>query len=179
MRRIFILSSIFLLASCATTAGNYSKTVQSWQGGNVNTLLQTWGKPNDVVAGAQGNSVYVYKSESYRTYANNYSPAVGVSVTPTGVPVMTAQPTTNMAWNRSSTLSCITAFVVNPKGIIINTKIQGTDCHAEKNLMNPAVNQSAANNNATVNTSANTAKNVTNVASNANVVSSSVKVGQQ
>jgi len=53
---------------------------------------------------------------------------VGVSYGADGKPVMTTQTNTNSTWNRGMSLICTAVFVVNAKGTIVDTKIQGDSC---------------------------------------------------
>ncbi len=141
--RYFTLGCCILLASCATSMQNYyNPTVQSWKNGQASDLVKRWGVPDNKIIAPNKTTVYLYKTESYRAQNTVYSPAVGINFTEQGRPVMITQPTTNNAWSRGMTLNCATAFVANPKGIIIDIQTYGNSCYvghtfAEK-MSNPA-----------------------------------------
>lgn len=129
------LGFLILLSGCASTKTNYyTQTVQSWHGGNVNALIKRWGIPDDRLKSPRGNIVYVYKTESYRGDSAPMSPAVGVSFTPGGTPIMTTGPNLNNTWNRGMSLACITAFETDANGKIISAQAQGPGCYASEAL---------------------------------------------
>ena len=135
----FIIGSglIILLTSCAATMTNYyTPTVQSWRGGNINTLYQRWGRPDGRFTGPNGNVVYVYNTSNYRSNSAPSSPAIGVNFTPGGKAVVTATPNTNN-WNRGpQSLTCSSTFMVNPKGVIIDTQVSGNNCYGSESFAN-------------------------------------------
>lgn len=141
MRFIIVLGySVFtiLLSSCTTTTDNhYTQTIQSWHGGNVNRLVERWGAPDNKVMEPNGNTVYIYKTQSYQNYNVPTSPVVGVNVSPVGTPIISVPPDTNSVWNREPiSLSCIAAFEANKEGTIVNTQIQGNGCYGSQGFAN-------------------------------------------
>lgn len=136
------LGLVILLAGCATTTTNYyTKTIGTWRGGNAETLMKTWGTPDDKIASANGNTVYIYKTMSYSQSPTSPSPTVGVSVGANGRPVMVSSPNTNTVWSRGMSISCVTAFVVNKQGIITAVQSRGDHCFGgetfAKQMKNP------------------------------------------
>ncbi|MHB1222228.1 MAG: hypothetical protein ACYC0J_09560 [Gammaproteobacteria bacterium] len=128
--RFMILGLAILLASCATTTNNYySSTVRSWQGANAHDLVKTWGSADIQATGPNGYTAYVYKTESYRAYNTVVSPQIGVNFTPSGRPILISQPNLAPNASRGMGLVCTTLFTANPKGIIIDTAVNGTGCY--------------------------------------------------
>jgi hypothetical protein len=125
MRIIFGLFLILILTGCGTTTDYYTPTVNSWRGGNVKTLVKTWGMPDDKVTGPGGNTVLVYNLQRFRTMTGSTSPSTGVTFTPGGTPIITTIPNTSMAATRGMALSCTTMFIANAEGTILQTKSQG------------------------------------------------------
>lgn len=124
MRFILYLGLTILLSSCVTTTTNYyPQTVQSWRGGNVNNLIRQWGAPDRTISSPNGNTLYLYQTQSYRHLNAPSSP-----------------------WNRGAMSStCVATFEVARNGKILNTKIRGNNCygneHFAKRLSNPASKQ--------------------------------------
>jgi hypothetical protein len=147
MRFIVGLSLIILLSSCATTTTNYyQQTVQSWHGGDANTLIKRWGAPDRRTIGPDGNSLYLYQTQSYRNLNTPSSPSIGVNFNAEGHAVMTTTPNTNMAWNRGAmSYSCVTAFEVAKNGTILNTSIQGSSCYGNESFASRMKNPMAKN----------------------------------
>ena len=130
MRIIISLGLAILLSSCAATSTNYyTKTVQSWQGGDTNTLVKRWGTPDGRLAGDNGKIAYIYKYERNNSNGARYSPSIGVNFTPGGKPVLTSTPETNRSLNNNMSLNCITVFVANKNGKIIDTLAEGNGCY--------------------------------------------------
>ncbi|RDI40213.1 hypothetical protein [Aquicella lusitana] len=144
MRSIIVSGLVILLSGCATTTNNYyTKTVDSWRGGHVSALVKQWGPPDQRVTGTGGNTVYVYKTESYHSSGGTASPSVGVHFSPGGKPVMTTTPSLNPAWNRGMTLACMATFEVNSQGIITETKTLGNACYGSESFASRMRNPSA------------------------------------
>ncbi|TAK74761.1 MAG: hypothetical protein EPO11_06430 [Gammaproteobacteria bacterium] len=135
------LGLIIFLTSCATTTTNYyTKTIGTWRGGNANTLVKTWGMPDDKVVGANGNTVYVYKTSSYNpSLGPSPGPTVGVNISASGRPVMITDPNTNQ-WSRDMSISCVTAFAVNQQGIITDIQSRGNHCYGSESFANQMKN---------------------------------------
>ena len=131
--RLIILGLFIVLSSCATTMDNYySQTVESWRGGNINSLINRWGRPDERMSGPSGTTMYVYKTMGLRNANGPSGPNIGVHVSSSGHPVMTTTPNTNNWTRGGSTLNCVTAFVVNPKGIITEVNFEGPRCYANQ-----------------------------------------------
>jgi hypothetical protein len=142
MRLLVSLGLTSLLAGCAaSSSGYYTQTVNSWRGGSVNNLLSTWGKPYSSMVVPGGNTVYVYKRQSFYHANATYSPSVGVSSRTNGTAVITALPNVNTPLNSELSAYCLATFTANSKGQIIDTDIQGTNCYLSnsnaKALANP------------------------------------------
>ncbi|HTM63118.1 MAG TPA: hypothetical protein VL360_01300 [Gammaproteobacteria bacterium] len=141
--RLLILSGLsFILAGCATgSSAYYTQSVQSWRGGNISDLTNIWGRPDTIMPGSTGNTVYVYKRQSFVSTNSSYSPSIGVNTRNGGIPVITSTPNINTPWNRGFSTYCLAVFTSNSKGKIINTEIQGTNCYISetkaRGLMNP------------------------------------------
>lgn len=136
MRRLTLLAMISLLSACATTASNYTQTVDTWRGGNVKTLFARWGSPDDQATGPAGNTGYFYTKTTSRRYAAATTPSVGVNTSAQGHPVVVATSPAIMNANSrgSMSLTCTAIFIVNPQGVIVNTKTQGIGCQSGSNL---------------------------------------------
>lgn len=129
MRLILGFILIFILSSCASTTNYYTPTVNSWRGANINTLLKTWGVPDNKLTGPAGNIVLVYNQQRFNTSMGATSPSVGVTFTPGGTPIMTTIPNTNFTATRGMTAICTTLFVADAKGTITQIKSSGP-CYA-------------------------------------------------
>lgn len=144
MRFINCIGLTILLSSCATTTTNYyTQTVQSWRGGSVYTLVKQWGRPDRTITSPNGNTLYVYQTQSYRNLNAPSSPSVGVNVSQSGRAILSNPSYNNMTWNRGAmSLTCMAAFEVGKNGKILDTQIQGTSCYGgesfAKRLTNPA-----------------------------------------
>lgn len=132
MRCLISLGLAILLSSCATSnANNYTQTVQNWRGGNVATLIQQWGTPDVKTPGSKGNTVYVYKTTSYSNANTPTAPVVGINASG-NKPVFVTPPNTNNTWTRGPmSLSCLASFIVNSKGTIVDTHIEGNGCYGD------------------------------------------------
>lgn len=131
-----------LLSSCAMT-NYYTKTVASWHGANATTLVNRWGRPDEKIIGPHGNSIYVYKTISYKQNSAPASPMIGVTFGADGKPIIITIPNTNNTWNRGMSISCVAVFMVNKQNIVTETKVQGNNCYGNANFAekrgNPSV----------------------------------------
>ncbi len=135
LKTLFALGLIIPLVACTQSKTNYyTQTVQSWQGGNIYSLMKRWGMPDNRMQSSSGNRVYLYKTENYHANAAPVSPTVGVHFTPGGKPLLTTTPNPDAAWNRGSSLACIVAFETDPHGKIINTQIAGSGCYGSEHF---------------------------------------------
>lgn len=134
--RYLLLTLIAMLSACATTASNYTQTVDTWRGGNIKTLFARWGSPDDQAVGPGGNTGYFYTKTTSRRYPVMQSPGVGVNTTAQGHPVIVStNPAIMNGRDRGSmSLTCTAIFITNAKGIIVNTKTQGIGCNSGGNL---------------------------------------------
>lgn len=123
MRYLITLLAVFLLGGWTIYGTNhFAATVASWKGQSVKNLYRTWGSPDGIMQGDNGNSIYVYKTTSYR---QSYSPpSVGVN-TAGGRPVIVVP--TNMG-RSGFTYECTTLFEVNKQNIIVRVSYQGNGC---------------------------------------------------
>ncbi len=111
MRFIFGSVLIALLAACTTSMGNYyTQTVQSWRGGNINTLHHRWGRPDSRYSGPNRSVVYVYNTN----IVSRTSSALNA----------------NGANRGPMSHTCSAVFTVDRSGTIIDTKVLGKNCYA-------------------------------------------------
>lgn len=130
MRHVISLCIALLLTSCAATSSTYyANSIQSWRGAPVAELLNRYGQPDIKYPDQKGNTLYIYKIQTYRNATLPTSPQIGVNVAG-GRPVIVDTPNTNFAAMRSTTLvlSCLTTFIVNPAGQIIAVRTEGNAC---------------------------------------------------
>lgn len=97
-----VLLSLFL-ASCASTA-TYEKTLDTWVGADVSSLIEKWGPPANEYKLPNGNVMF--------TWLFN-----GGTV---------AMPIGNMAYAVNRT--CKTTFTTNTQGVIQNWRWEGNAC---------------------------------------------------
>lgn len=142
MRFITCFSLVALLAGCTSMTTNYyTQTVQGWRGGNANTLVKRWGAPDQKITGPNGNTAYVYKTESYQASNIGTSPEVGVNFTPGGKPVIITKSNPNFHTSRGLSITCVTVFVANAKGVITDVQAQGRNCYGGQEFANTKSNQ--------------------------------------
>lgn len=142
MRFIICLGLLMLVSSCTTSTANYyTQTIHGWRGGNAKNLVQRWGTPDQRMTSPGGNTIYIYNTQSYRNFNAPSSPPVGVNYTSGGRPVIVPMNNSLNNWNRGPmSISCSAIFEANPKGVIINTQIQGTGCYGSENFANTKSN---------------------------------------
>ncbi len=111
MRFIFVSVLIALLAACTTPMGNYyTQTVQSWRGGNINTLHHHWGRPDNRYSGPNHTVTYVYN---------------------TNIVSRTSSALNANGGNRGlNSHTCSATFTADRSGTIIDTKVIGKNCYA-------------------------------------------------
>lgn len=136
MRNLLLIICAYMLASCATTTNYYTSTVQSWKGGSIDNLIQRWGRPDQRTKTPDGNIAYMYQTASYH---NNTSPNA-VNFTPSGRQAINSAGTANRG---GISYSCITTFIANHKGQIINIDIQGHGCYGSSSFANHKSNPAA------------------------------------
>lgn len=134
-----IITSILLimfLASCAsTTANHYTQTVESWRGGDTRDLTARWGIPDQKLVGANGSSVYVYKTKSYMPPPSRIGSKIDVILGSGDKPIIVAMPNINKTWSRGgASFSCIAAFKADKSGKIIGTQTHGSGCYGSDNF---------------------------------------------
>lgn len=133
MRYIFYTALVLLLTSCSSAANNYyTQTDRNWRGRNMQDLLKSWGTPYSKITIPNGNTLLVYKTDSYRSDNAPASPEVGVHFTGKGAPILTsgANPNSATSWGRTNTVPCYVSFEANANGTIINTHIAGAGCYS-------------------------------------------------
>ena len=108
MKFLLNIFIVFILSACATTA-KYEELLNTWLGQNINTLIDSWGYPENSFEGPNGNKVYVYSdSESYTSPTQTYG------TTTTGGYIYS--------------LSCQTFFEVNSSNVIVKWRKKGNNC---------------------------------------------------
>lgn len=107
IRRAVIV--VLLLAGCATTAG-YEQVLKSWNGQDINKLVQAWGPPSNEYRMPNGDTMY--------TWLN------------VGGTVVTASQYAGIATSTAVTYWCKTTFTVNPYGSIQSWRWEGNRCRA-------------------------------------------------
>lgn len=141
MRQLMLLVITCLLSACATTSSNYTQTVTTWRGGNVKTLFERWGTPNDQAFDPSGNTAYFYTKNTTPRFPSTASPSIGVNYSRQGSPVITTNSAVMNGAARGNTgLSCTAIFTVNKKGQIINTEVHGVGCNLGGNLSENMIN---------------------------------------
>lgn len=142
MRFIILLGVAILLSGCGTTTNYYTQTVQSWNGSNLKDLNKRWGKPDQIVNTPHGETVYLYKTESYQRTTTPNGPSTGISYTADGRPVVVTRQNFGGNGNRNMTVHCFTYFIADPKGKIVEVKNSGGSCFANTSFIermgNPA-----------------------------------------
>ncbi len=106
MRKIFILTSIFLLCSCATQS-KYENKLKYWVGKNETELVSKWGIPT---------SSYQTNDAKFIQYNQDFGST------------STAQPIGSTYLINTHHEWCKTTFTVDSQGIISNWRIEGTSC---------------------------------------------------
>jgi hypothetical protein len=135
IKTFFHFCALFLLAGCAASnAHYYQQAVQSWQGSSAQSLVKAWGRPDNRLATPAGNTVLVYQNQGYSAYNSTTSPAVGVNVSPTGRPVIVTSTAASNGAARGASLSCVTLFEVNNKGLITHVTTQGNGCYSNQSF---------------------------------------------
>lgn len=124
---IFIIS--FLLAACATD-NYYAQALNSWHGNNLSTLFKVWGAPDQVLPIPNGNTYYIYNSQSVQSAPGPYVPSFFAYNNPgsgnkavVGTVMLQSPPTLYV-------LSCRTWFEVDKNSNIINAGAKGNYCYA-------------------------------------------------
>lgn len=120
MRYLLLPICISLLAACAQTINYYTPTVESWRGGNINTLVTRWGKPDVRTMTPNGNINYTYQTASYHN---------------------TPGQSTNFAASRGGiSYNCLTIFTASKQGKILSVEKQGQGCYGSANFANTKSN---------------------------------------
>lgn len=135
--RLFLaLSQLFLLCSCAaltSTNEHYNQTVSSWRWGSSSQLLHSWGNPSKIAQLPNGNRVYIYDKETYRTYPSSPpTSTINTVSVPTGRTVMVVPSPSAPVVASTFLLTCATTFEIDPRGIIVNVRAQGNSCTSDE-----------------------------------------------
>jgi hypothetical protein len=112
LKRVLICC-LALFAGCATTA-SYQKTLQSWVGSSVDSLVKAWGPPQSSYELSDGGQILEYIDHG-KMHAGGYT---------------FIQPQNSYTPVYNMQLVCLTRFTVSPKGIITNSASQGNNCKA-------------------------------------------------
>jgi hypothetical protein len=128
MRSLTILLISLTLTACATS-NYYAQALNSWRGNNLNTLFKSWGAPDQVVPIPNGNTYYVYNSQSVQSAPGAYTPSFfnttsNGSGTPVSGMIMLQGPPSIYV------LSCRTWFEVNTSNVIVDAGAKGNYCYA-------------------------------------------------
>lgn len=140
MRYLLLFICVSFLSACGTTTNYYTQTVESWRGGNVNTLTQRWGRPDSRIAMGDGNIAYLYQTASYHNNPSPNSPLVGINYVPGGRPSIISQNTSFAASRGGITYNCLTTFIVNRQGKILRVEEQGHGCYGSSTFANDKSN---------------------------------------
>jgi len=122
MRILILFSLLILLTSCATT-NYYDHTIDSWRGSKSQSLIASWGQPNQIIRSANGEQALIYTTQprgiGYNQYQNvTYAVGRGRAL---AVQVPSNQPQANL-------VGCTTVFTINNQGIVTGTRFFGGDC---------------------------------------------------
>lgn len=135
MRQILVTSIAFLLVGCATQANYYTQTVQSWRGGNINKLVNRWGRPDDRALTADGHIAYQYQTASYHHQASPHAPLAGMTIQGGQNRPAILNQNTNFAASRGGiTYNCQTTFISNRQGTILQVVEQGYGCYGNSHF---------------------------------------------
>lgn len=124
MRYIILCGLFILLANCSVTM---PKKYQNSNGHSITTILSRFGAPNRKVQLDEGKVIYFYTKTNPNYAKVSTSPPVQMHVDPSGKPVMITKPLGIP--EKSVTFSCTIMFVVDRRGIIIDSQVQGEGCH--------------------------------------------------
>lgn len=97
---LFILVLLFFISSCASTE-NHKKIADSWKGQNADKLIIRWGPPHRSAALFNGGKILEYERKRYLTF-----------------------------FDRPEKYWCVTRFVTDSQGIIVDYILEGNDCTA-------------------------------------------------
>lgn len=141
MRAAILLGLSVILTGCASgSSAYYTQSVQSWRGGTVKDLFSVWGRPDEIMPGPGGKTIFVYKRQGFVNTNTNYSPSIGVRPK-NGATIVTSTPNARTPWNKGFTAYCISTFTANPTGKVVDTEIEGTNCYISQSgaarLANP------------------------------------------
>ena len=111
---------VVLIVGCATTK-KYESVLDTWLNSDINSLIESWGYPDNSFEAPNGNMVYVYSrsgqvtlpSQTTSNY-NIYGNTVYGSSTTTG--------------GQTIKLGCTTFFEVNQGNRIIKYRYEGNNC---------------------------------------------------
>lgn len=123
---------VLIIFSTGIANAEAPQTVAGWRGFSMNSLIKNWGSPDVTIRNANGNTVLIYHVQTYKTYNRQYSPAVGVNVTPQGRAVITTPSMNPYSNPESLSLTCTIKFVANKRGTIISTAMQGSGCTSDQ-----------------------------------------------
>lgn len=133
-----VVAVVIFLSACATTA-NYEKILNTWVGGNVDSLVSSWGPPANFYTFSDGGRVLEYSNQrniqiggyttttpqtTYQTGSVNVGSVYGNYNSTSTTYVRQTTPVQNIS------MQCVTRFTVNPQGIITKWAWQGNACKA-------------------------------------------------
>jgi hypothetical protein len=133
----FLLFSLFITA-CATTGtlnnnpGNSNVKLSTWNGKNINTVMNKLGSPNETFKTRQGSNYYVYTTQNYQSYPTS-GLAPGYATLTRGY-VQT--PVQENFYANYSILKCALIFKTNSSNIITSTATKGYSCNSTLSYLN-------------------------------------------
>lgn len=128
LRNSSILLAI-LLTACASHNTRYQQEEQnanSFKGSNIQTVMAKWGAPDQTLHARNGNSYYVYNTNSGGFYSSTYNYQNNI-VTPHGWHVGSGAANENYSTSYGK-LTCSTIFETDSTNTIIATMHRGSNC---------------------------------------------------
>ena len=125
--QIFLVTIfVLVLVGCATTA-KYRAKLATWDGKDVNQLIDAWGYPDNTIKSPEGNEVYVYKYHSAGRYPRSYIPGNTTVNSSGGNTYVSTSPgyyTGGGTYNNN----CTTWFELNKDNKIVRAVFRGNNC---------------------------------------------------
>ncbi len=137
--RFYLLLITLALSACAnfSTNSNYTQTVSSWRWAKADALLQSWGQPTQISKLPNGNRVFLYYKESYKSYPSQPITSSYSSVNIENGHNVVIAPSINQTPppNVTYRLQCTTLFEVDPQRIIVDARASGNNCSGDMGFM--------------------------------------------
>jgi hypothetical protein len=118
MKALAVFAVLFLVG-CATTA-KYEAKVQSWEGKDSKSLVQSWGQPDATEKLPGGNRVFLYSRLKHEpaAFGAPQREVAGVGTRP--------------ASHAPTYIRCATFFEVDPGNRITSVMFRGDDCKSKE-----------------------------------------------